>query len=46
MSTVNPQLKPDSTLQDPFVNRYTTLYFDVRFHIDGFIAQLRNPGGK
>ena len=46
MSTVNPQLKPDSTPHEPFVNRYTTVYFDVRFHIDGFIAQLRNPGGN
>jgi len=46
VSTVNPQLKPDSTPREPFVNRYTTVYFDVRFHIDGFIAQLRNPGGQ
>ena len=45
MSTVNPQLKPDSTPREPFVNRHTTVYFDLRFHIDGFIAQLRNPGG-
>ncbi len=46
MSTVNPQLKPDSTPREPFVNRYTTIYFDLRFHIDGFIAQLSNPGGQ
>ncbi len=44
MSTVNPQLKPDSTYQEPFVNRYTTFYFDLRFHIDGFVAQLRSGG--
>jgi hypothetical protein len=41
-STVNPQLKPDSSYEDPFINRYTTVYLDLRFHIDGFISQLRS----
>ena len=39
-STVNPQLKPDSTYREPFYNRYTTLYLDLRFNIDGFISQI------
>ena len=40
VSTVNPQLRPDSTREAPFVNRYTTLYLDLRFDIDGFLSQM------
>jgi len=42
--TANPQLAPDSSLEKPFFNRYTQLYFDVRFNIDGFVAQLTSTG--
>lgn len=39
-STTNPQLAPDSTMRTPFFNRYTTIYFDLKFDLDGFISQL------
>ena len=45
LSTSNPQLAPDSTPEKPFINRYTEVYFDMRFHIDGFISQIVSTGG-
>jgi len=39
-ATESPQLKPDSTYEKPFFNRYTVLYGDVRIKIDGLISQL------
>ena len=31
--TYNPQLSPDSTYEKPFVNRYSTVYLDLRLDI-------------
>jgi len=45
-STLNPQLAPDSSKEEVFFNRYTTVYFDLTFHIDGFVSQLTSEGGK
>ena len=36
--TVSPQLAPDSTYYNPFYNRYTTLYLDVRLEVEGLVA--------
>lgn len=41
-STVNPQLKQSSTYEDPFINRYTTVYVDLTFHVDGLVSQILN----
>jgi hypothetical protein len=38
--TVSPQLAPDSTYYNPFYNRYTTLYLDLRLEVDGLVAQI------
>jgi hypothetical protein len=37
-STVSPQLRPDSSPEAPVVNRYTTVYFDVRFDFGELFA--------
>lgn len=39
-STISPQLAPDSTYYNPFYNRYTTLYLDLRLEIEGLVRQL------
>jgi len=39
-STVNPQLRANSTYEDPFINRYTTVYVDLTFHVDGLVSQI------
>jgi len=39
-STVNPQLKPDSSPEKPFFNRYTLVYLDVQFHFGSLVSQL------
>ncbi len=39
-STISPQLAPDSTYYNPFYNRYTTLYLDLRLQIEGLVDQL------
>ena len=38
--TLSPQLAPDSTYYNPFYNRYSTLYLDIRFLVDGLIEQF------
>lgn len=38
--TANPQLKPDSTYEAPFFNRYTVVYLDLTLDIDGLVQQL------
>ena len=38
--TISPQLAPDSTYFNPFYNRYSTIYLDLRLEIDGLVAQL------
>jgi hypothetical protein len=38
--TISPQLAPDSTYNNPFFNRYTTLYLDLRVEVDGLVSQL------
>lgn len=43
-STVNPQLAPDSTYQQPFFNRYTTFYVDLRLDVAGLVSQLTPSG--
>ncbi len=40
-STVNPQLAPDSTYYNPFYNRYTRIYLDLRLRVDGLISQIK-----
>lgn len=45
-STVNPQLRSDSTYEDPFINRYTTVYVDLTFHVDGLVSQIMNAKGR
>jgi len=45
-STVNPLLKPSSTYEDPFINRYTTVYVDLTFHVDGLVSQILNSKGR
>jgi len=39
-STISPQLAPDSTYYNPFYNRYTTVYLDLRLEIEGLVEQL------
>lgn len=39
-ATLSPQLAPDSTYYNPFYNRYSTVYVDLRFLIDGLIDEL------
>jgi hypothetical protein len=38
--TVSPQLAPDSTYYNPFYNRYSTLYLDLRLQVEGLVDQL------
>ncbi|MBW2276363.1 MAG: hypothetical protein JRF63_02660 [Deltaproteobacteria bacterium] len=38
--TVNPQLRPDSTNEQPFFNRYTVLYLDLRLDFAGLSTQI------
>jgi len=45
-STVNPLLKPGSTYEDPFINRYTTIYADLTFHVDGLVSRILNSRGR
>ncbi|MCA9539518.1 MAG: hypothetical protein KC620_11560, partial [Myxococcales bacterium] len=42
LSTMNPQLAPDSTSYDPFYNRYSQLYLDLRLDV----ARLLGPLGE
>lgn len=37
-TTFNPQLKPDSTNYEPFFNRYTALYLDLRLDVADLVA--------
>jgi len=37
---VNPQLRPDSGYEAPFINRYTTVYLDLTLHVDGLVSQI------
>lgn len=39
ISTYNPQRAPDQTQYDPFYNRYTQAYLDLRIDIAGLIAR-------
>ncbi|MCB9528091.1 MAG: hypothetical protein H6701_06785 [Myxococcales bacterium] len=39
ISTYNPQRAPDQTFYDPFYNRYTQAYLDLRIDIAGLIAR-------
>jgi hypothetical protein len=39
-STINAQQKADSSMQTPYFNRYTNVYFDMKFDIAGFVSQL------
>jgi hypothetical protein len=39
-STISPQLAPDSTYYNPFYNRYSTLYLDLRLEVDGLVEQI------
>ena len=43
--TLSPQLAPDSTYYNPFYNRYSTLYVDIRFLVDGLIEQFMGEEG-
>jgi hypothetical protein len=43
--TISPQLAPDSTYYDPFFNRYTTLYVDLRVEVDGLVSQIMGEEG-
>ena len=45
-STVNPQLRPNSTYEDPFINRYTTVYVDITFYVDGLVSQIMKAKGR
>ncbi len=45
-STVSPQLKLNSTMEDPFINRYTTVYVDLTFHVDGLVSQIMKAKGR
>jgi hypothetical protein len=38
--TYNSQLAPDSTYQQPFFNRYTAIYLDLRLSLSGLVSQL------
>jgi hypothetical protein len=38
--TISPQLAPDSTYYNPFFNRYSTLYLDLRVEVDGLVSML------
>jgi hypothetical protein len=42
--TISPQLAPDSTYYNPFYNRYTTMYLDLRLEIEGLIDELSGSG--
>jgi hypothetical protein len=43
--TVNPQQRPDSSSEQPFFNRYTVLYLDLRLDFAGLETQIAS-GGK
>ncbi len=43
VSTVNPQLRPDSTRYPYALNRYSQLYLDLRVHPAGVVAQFISP---
>jgi hypothetical protein len=43
-STVSPQLQPDSTYFNPFYNRYTTVYLDLRLDIGALVQVIRGEG--
>ncbi len=40
-STYTPQLRPDSTYEQPFFNRYTTLYVDLSLDLERLVAVFR-----
>jgi hypothetical protein len=40
-STVSPQLAPDSTYFNPFYNRYTTMYLDLRLDVGGLVTTIQ-----
>ncbi|MDI7268163.1 MAG: hypothetical protein QME96_09235 [Myxococcota bacterium] len=42
--TISPQLAPDSTYHNPFYNRYSTIYLDLRIEVDGLVAQFVGEG--
>ncbi|MBI5487014.1 MAG: hypothetical protein HY905_06750 [Deltaproteobacteria bacterium] len=43
-STISPQLAPDSTYYNPFYNRYSTVYLDLRILIDGLVDEITGTG--
>jgi len=43
MSTVNPQLAPDSSYYAPFVNRYSNLYFDINIDVIECVTHFSRP---
>ncbi len=46
LSTVSPQLAPDSTYYNPLYNRYTTVFLDMQFSIEDLITQFSGDEGK
>jgi len=40
MSTVNPQLAPDSSYYAPFINRYSAIYFDLHLDVVKLVAHF------
>lgn len=45
-STFYSQLRPDSSYNVPFFNRYTNFYFDITIPVDRFISQVQTWAGK
>ncbi len=39
-STFNPQLAPDGSRYDPYFNRFTTLYLDLRLDVAALVAEI------
>ncbi|MBI5500350.1 MAG: hypothetical protein HY907_08910 [Deltaproteobacteria bacterium] len=45
-ATLSPQLAPDSTYYNPFYNRYSTVFVDIRLMVDGLINQFMGEGSE
>jgi len=46
LSTVSPQLAPDASYYNPFYNRYSLVYLDLRLDFGGLVEQLTREDGE
>lgn len=40
-SALHPQLAPDSSYYVPFFNRYSTLYVDLKLHVENLVSRIQ-----